>query len=766
MIEKIQLLRNVGQFDSVDPSRFDLTKLTMIYAENGRGKTTLAAILRSAGNGDGSLVTERRRLTAQHLPHVVLRDPAGTAVFQNGAWSRVMPEIIVFDDLFVAENVCSGVEIEAGHRQKLHELILGSQGVTLNTTVQTHIDAVEAHTKRIKQLGDAIPAAARGRLTVDSFCALADRPDIDNTIEQAERGLAAARAADPVRTQALFQPITLPAFDTRAINDVLGRNLAELEAGAAAQVQAHMRRLGKGGEGWIAEGMPRISAASSDSAHPVCPFCAQDLSGSALIAHYQAYFSQSYEVLKKAIVDQGKSIGNSHEGDVPAAFERDVRIAAQTREFWSRFAAMPDLVLDTADIGRAWKAAREGVLTTLRAKHAAPLERMQLHPSVIEAVDSYHRHVEAVARQSATLQEANNAVDLIKEQTATANVTTLEAELAGLQAVKVRHSTAVATACQAYLDEKAAKTTSEQARDRARTALDQYRTTIFPTYQNAINDYLRRFGASFRLDSVTSVNNRGGSSCTYNVLINAVPVPVTATTGPSFRNTMSAGDRNTLALAFFFASLERDANLARKVVIIDDPMTSLDEHRNRNTLQELRLLLDRVEQMIVLSHSKSFLCPLWQAASPTVRYALRIDRVRDGQNQDASTITEWNVHSDCVTEHDRRHEQVFAYIQHSDPAQERVVAAALRPILEMFVRVSYPGVFQPGDMLGQFLNLCRQRRGTAREILNAADIQELAYILDYANLFHHENPGYQTVLINDQQLMDFCQRTVTFARRP
>jgi wobble nucleotide-excising tRNase len=31
-------------------------------------------------------------------------------------------------------------------------------------------------------------------------------------------------------------------------------------------------------------------------------------------------------------------------------------------------------------------------------------------------------------------------------------------------------------------------------------------------------------------------------------------------------------------LAFFFASLDQDAGLANKVVVIDDPISSLDEH--------------------------------------------------------------------------------------------------------------------------------------------------------------------------------------------
>ena len=64
-VERFQLLRNVGQFDSVNAgAQIALTRLTLIYAENGRGKTTLAAILRSLSTGDPVLIEERHRLGA------------------------------------------------------------------------------------------------------------------------------------------------------------------------------------------------------------------------------------------------------------------------------------------------------------------------------------------------------------------------------------------------------------------------------------------------------------------------------------------------------------------------------------------------------------------------------------------------------------------------------------------------------------------------------------------------------------------------------
>jgi wobble nucleotide-excising tRNase len=759
LIDKIQLLRNVGQFDSVNAAQFELLKLTLIYAENGRGKTTLAAVLRSARTGEPSSILERHRLGALHPPHIVLRDQMGIIAFQDGAWSRTLPDVVVFDDQFVSENVCSGMELETEHRQNLHELILGAQGITLNAELQGHVDAVEQHNKNLKGLQDAIPAAVRGRFTVDAFCALDARADIDEAIQEAERSLAAAKSADVVRTRPTLSAIDLPVFNAASLNGLLQCSLPELEAGAAARVQAHLKQLGAGGESWVAEGIPRVAG-------DTCPFCAQDLSKSPVIGHYQAYFSEAYAALKTAIADQGKAIIAVHGGDIPAAFERDVRVAVQTHEFWAAFTAVPAIDLDTAEVARAWKAARDGVLAAVRTKDVAPLERLTLPADVVAAIKAFHRQRDAVTAISAALQKCNAPIELVREQAASANVATLQADLATLRAVETRHSPAISAACSAYIEEKARKTATENNRDEARANLDRYRTVIFPAYQTATNQYLRRLGAGFRLDSVSSVNNRGGSSCTYSVVINEVPVSVTAATGPSFRNTLSAGDRNTLALAFFFASLDQEANLNDKIIVVDDPMSSLDEHRSRNTLHEILQLLDRVSQMFVLSHSKSFLCALWQDGPRGQGTALRIDRTRDGQNRDASTTATWNVHADCISENDRRHEMVLGFVQSANPAIEREVAAALRPILEAFMRVAYSTVFPPGTLLGPFLNACQHRLGTTQEILNEADIEELRRLVDYGNGFHHDsNPAYQTVLINSHELTDFCQRTLAFAWR-
>ena len=544
---------------------------------------------------------------------------------------------------------------------------------------------------------------------------------------------------------------------------MVGQQLPDLEAEAEARVQEHLGKLGTGGEAWIGDGVARIDGASVDSDEDLCPFCAQDLSGSTLIAHYQAYFSDAYAELRATTGAAIDKVSLAHSGELRATFEREVRTAEQSRRFWTNFADVPEVEIDTTAIALDWQEAIEGVLGLLRIKQSAPLDAVAIDEKTAQKVQKYDEVRRKVDAISEALLETREQLDLVKEKAAAADGVALDSDLKKLKAIKARFRQDIVPLCEKYLQEKQDKATTEGLRDTARADLHQYREQVFPEYEAAINDYLQRFNAGFRLDRVRSINIRAGSTCNYSVLINAQAVPLYAPQEgeQSFKNTLSAGDRNVLALAFFFASLEKDPNRNHMIVVIDDPITSLDEHRALTTIQEMRRLSDDVAQLVVLAHSKRFLCDLWQGADTALRSACRIVRAHQG-----STLGEWDVGQDCITEHDRRHAMVTSYVESSVGADERAVAAALRPILEGFARVAYPESFPPGALLGQFIKHCEQREGTADEVLYPNDRTELRDLLDYANVFHHDtNPTYQTVAINDQQLLDFARRTLAFAKR-
>ncbi len=507
--------------------------------------------------------------------------------------------------------------------------------------------------------------------------------------------------------------------------------------------------------------MQRVSREGMDGA---CPFCAQDLKGSALIAHYRAYFSAAYRELKAEIAEALERIRRTHSGDVHAGFERAVRVAGERRAFWSRFSDVLEIQVDTAHLVRTWNAARDAVMAALSAKQASPLERRSLDVQAREAIADFEALRQEVTRLSDALLATNDRIRAVQEQAAGANPETIARDLDRLRATRNRHAPEIAALCTAYLEEKKAKAQTERERAQARDELDEYRANAFPASQTAINVYLRRFNAGFRLDRVTSTPTRGGPACTYDVVINERPVPIGGGTPeegePSFRNTLSSGDRNTLALAFFFAALDQDPDLASKVVVIDDPISSLDDHRSLTTVQEVRRLAQRAGQVIVLSHDKRFLCRIWNGADPTTRTALEM--VRDGEG---STLQLWDVDQDSITEHDRRHMRLREFVE-SGTGDRRELARDIRPHLEAFLRVACPEHCRPGTLLGLFLSLCRQRVGQPNEILDQTATQELGELTEYANRFHHDtNPAWETEVVNDAELRSFVERALAFARR-
>jgi wobble nucleotide-excising tRNase len=482
-----------------------------------------------------------------------------------------------------------------------------------------------------------------------------------------------------------------------------------------------------------------------------------------LIPHYRAYFGDEYANLRHAIEQMHVLVGQSHSDAAIAEFKARFRTAAERRQFWLQFAQIPEPGVDLDAVVGQWRTAREAVLRALDRKGADPLEPHEVDEVTATAITAHAANVDTVAQLGARYHEVNREIEAIKQRAAAANVGQLRDRVALLRAVRTRHEPNIAALCTALQDAKAAKVLTEQARDSARAALERHRREVFPQYQRAINQYLERFGAGFRLAEVQAVDNRGGASCTYNVIINNQPIPVGGAQAPGqpyFGSALSAGDRNALALAFFFASLETDPGLAHRIVVIDDPISSLDNHRTVTTIHAIRALADRVAQVILLSHSKPFLLGVWDVTERINRAALEVARDVGG-----STLRAWNVTADSETENDRRHAMLREYDARGagDP---RVVAMALRPTLEAFMRVAFPEYFPAGSLLGPFVDRCRRQISAGQPILAESLTNELWELLSYANRFHHDsNLNAHNEVINDQELVGFVRRALAFARR-
>ena len=760
MIQSINLVRNLGTFDSDSASAtLRFKRLNLIYADNGRGKTTLAAMFRSLSTADPQPIIERKRLSASHPPHIVLKhqDQSSTLQFQHGRWNRTLPGLKVFDDVFVNNNVHSGLAVEPLHRQNLHELILGDQGVALNSSLQELMSRITKHNSALEEKGQAIPQNARRGLSLDEFCDLPELLDIDDKIRESEHALRIAEDQEAVGNFPLFDPIGLPDFDIDAIRQTLSTSLSEIDSAAETQVNAHLQLLGKGGESWIEVGFKRVESRESET----CPFCGQSLDGSTLVSHYRAFFSQGYDQLKQNVVTLIDDLSVAHSGDVHIEFERAIGSTRDRRRFWTTYTRIPAIDVDSATIFRDWVAARESVLRLLKTKQAAPLDLIELDEQSIKNLESYHSHSKVIKELNEELASSNEKIRNVQKQAESTNIGDARRNLARLKATRARFSQELSLLCEEYMQEKKAKACAEAKRAETRKDLEEYRENVFPEIQDGVNEYLEQFNAAFQVDSLKPMNIGAGkgSSCTYNVVVNDTPIPImntkTSEEGPSFRNSLSAGDRNTLALALFFSSLDKNPELESTIVVIDDPVSSLDDQRSLATIQAIRDLSKRAEQVIVMSHSKSFLCKLWDGISNSDCLSLEI-ALSSGE----STLRSWNVSQDAITEHDKRHQILQQYFNHQS-GNERRVAEVIRPHMEGYLRVICPDHFGPGALIGQFLSKCRDKVGTSNEILEADVIQEIQHITEYGNQFHHDtNKAWQTNTIVPGELRGYVRRTL------
>ena len=767
MIKGLRLLRNIGPFHSVDTGKnIDLGKLTLCYADNGRGKTTLASVLRSLTEGNPVPIVERKRLHSQDDPHVVIEldNSSSKLVFKDKEWSSSLGSVVVFDDTFVEQNVYSGLTVSPLQRQHLHDLILGPQAVKLQRLLNEQVEKIENHNRELRTKEDFIPASTRGGLSIDEFCALPARSDIDEAIQKTELDLAAAKQQDAIQSTANFDALNLPEFDLTAIDEVLQMDLDSLESVAYERVKEHLIGLGQDGETWISDGMRLIEGTGGGTLGSICPFCAQSLEGSSLIQHYQAYFSAAYADMKQTITNFLEDTGTIHSESVQAEFEQKLRIVGESRQFWTRFCEVKEFTIDTSEIFRDYKAARESMISLIAEKQASPLEKLPIPETAKVFVEVYRKQIVAIAEINELLEVANKAINGVKERVVSASVENLSATLNGLKTARIRHTPDISDACDAYLKELKEKSETEEMRDQTRTELDHHRETVFPKYQTAVNQYLEKFGAGFRLDNVKPANLRTGSTSTYEARVGDASVAVGRSnptpSDPSFGSVLSAGDRTTLAFAFFLASLEQRDDLGDTVVVIDDPISSMDTDRSLTTVQEIRALTLRAGQVIVLSHEKAFLCRIWEHADHTKTVAFEIARSGDG-----STLRMWDVSEDSLTEHDRRYKIFRGYLD-TGTGEQRGVARDIRHHLEGFLRNACPGDFLPGNVLGhQFLAACQKRLYGTDEILSQVKLQQLGDILEYANKFHHDsNPAWATEPIHDGELRTFVKRTLDFTK--
>ena len=761
MINKITHLKNIGRFEDASfPKRKGFGPVSLIHGGNGKGKTTVAAVLRSLAKNKPSFVLERSRLGSTGHPEIIIEHTNGESVFNGKEWNNTIQEIKIFDDTFVSENVCSGNKVDSSQRQRYRELIIGEEGVKLAQQVDALDKKVETQEKKLRKIGDTILPSSLGTYSIKQYCNLQSDLKIDKKIENCELRLKAARFKDEILAKPLISLSDLPELNVDEIRETLLKSISEMDTIAAKRVMEHISTLDKDGEAWLSDGMKHIDKVTKQTKKDICPLCTQGILDLQIIAHYRVYFSQAYTDLKSTCDILEKEFSICFGDSAREKFLEECKSTLQLYEFWKKYAELPAVEIDINSIDRMWTGAYQSILNLIQDKVKNPIEPIELNSTVLNSIKSYTAVIQKIQETKMFLENGNVEIRKRKDKVISDDVFLMEKQLGNLKAKKDRYSSKMSKICDDYLKNLADLNDMKRERDKVLADLKLYRDVIFPEYVSLINKYLEDFSASFKINNFTSKGSRGGTTMTYDVDINNTSVSVTSAKGASFSNTLSAGDRSNLALAFFLASLDKDSELDKQIVVFDDPMTSLDNHRSNRTQQTIVSLSSKVEQTIVLSHSIQFLCELHREfdskkVEPTLFYLLR--------EKFSSKFSAQKIEFLCASDYDKSHKLIRKYSEEENTEKQAEVAKALRIMLESYLRVACVEHFPHRKMLGPFLTDCKNVSDGKPSILSKSKIATLEKLVKYANKFHHDtNPKVDFSLIDDAELCRYVDDTLKF----
>jgi wobble nucleotide-excising tRNase len=439
-----------------------------------------------------------------------------------------------------------------------------------------------------------------------------------------------------------------------------------------------------------------------------CPFCNQSLDGaSGLIGAYKAFFSKAYNDLRADIAAMRAQINTTLDEREVSKINRTIDQNAASVEFWSRFCDITPPVWQGSGAGDTMYSLRQATLALLERKSATPLESVAPDTAFNDALAALKSVQDSLAVYNKAVTAANVVITAKKAAAGAADTLAIDKTLARLRATKKRHEPAVNQACTDYASAVGAKKGLEDGKTALRAQLDKHTGEVIDRYQQTINQLLADFQAGFSITG-TSHDYRGGvPSSNYQILINNTPVDLddskTPLHEPSFRNTLSAGDRSTLALAFFLAQLAYDPARASKIAVFDDPFDSQDSFRKDCTIQQIKKCGQESAQVIVLSHDPNFLKRIWDRLyTPADRKCLEMARI----GKQNSTICEWDVVK-ATQDHYKADRNALSNYYVANEGQPRDVVQKIRPVLETYCKNLGGGTLIETDTLGAIVGKIR-----------------------------------------------------------
>jgi wobble nucleotide-excising tRNase len=758
MINKFVRIQQVAKFHNYSATGdVEMKPLTLIYAENGKGKSTIAAILRSLSDGNPDHIFAKKTLGSDSPQKIMIQHSNGLSEFKNDMWTQTYPNLMVFDSNYVNSNLFSGDRVEHEHKRNLYFLVIGEKCVSLAKEISDLDSKIRELGPEIQNLKTRIEAKIKGDFTIETFVEMKDRENIEEEILAQKALITSLSNANNIKEKSSQNLILLPEFDEKKIAFILQKSIDDISADVDDQFKSHCQSLGKNSEEWIRDGVD-----FTIDKHRDCPFCGKPLDGSKLFEIYKDYFNKAYSDLKKEIEDTKQSFSSTFSSDTLIKLQTSIEQNRNLTEFWSQYISNEFPDLDFNNIKSIWDQLVQQTNQSFLKKNNSPLEKFEFSNVEKEIILKYENLVIQINKQNEIISKVNTAIQQKKNQIEEQSLDNEQIKLNQLINNQLRYEDGIKNLCDQYLTSTKDKKDKTAEKDQKRKQLDQLTKEEIEKYQHELNTVLEKFGVDFRIIETKTSFQGGRPSASYCLSINDECIQLGSqetTDRPGFKTTLSDGEKNTLAFAFFITQLYQDTYLNEKVIVIDDPITSLDNNRRECTKQEIEKIIMQAKQVIVLSHDPFFLHGIAKENRISKNLVIR-------RKSRESSIEEWNIYDEVQSDYIRDYNKLVKYEKESI-GERSDVAKCIRTVMESYLRVRFPDQFLPNEWLGDFIKKIRESKKEDALWAMKNHLDEINGIKDYSKKFHHgSDPNAMQNLCNvtEGELTPWVRRVLDFLR--
>lgn len=604
MITKVKNVINVGRLKKAGGTtdEYNLSKLSLVYSGNTHGKSTFVSILRSLSNNNPALIVGRQSFGATGKQNVILQLGSGgdLAIFKDGAWSKSLESIRIFDSKYINESFFSpDQQIDDNGQRKIETFILGRKGKEIAEKIQK-LEKDQGENKNEKS------AIARAYTAVkqpaypdfDKFLKLKPIDKVEELLSAEKDKLTSYNNQSKIQT--LIEGL-VGKIGNLSLQD-MKKNLAKTLEVDTSQISQHIQdHVKTGSDKRALSDFFEKGLSFSDNKH--CAYCGQTINDAAqlLLDAYNQIYNDSYKALSASVKTAREQL-------------KTLRIVDDIRKTM-------------------------GQLTDLKVTMELPKE-MGEKGEEIDLLDAISNALTIFEKEIETKQENfNHAVDfhelekilvwlgsiksiadgLLKQYSGdvSSKMALCQKQILEYEIHKLRQSELWVKNCSDYTGlEKTGKDISKDLRESYKKQAD-YATNVFSDCEDLINRCLKYHGANYKIGKLAPKGRTKGELFQL-IFDEESEVGLTGDEKSySVKNTLSESDKRLLCFSFFMASIQKELDGEKLIVVLDDPMSSFDFERRGNMASYIaKFFRDKTpEQIIILSHDKWFIKQVGESVS-------------------------------------------------------------------------------------------------------------------------------------------------------